>query len=103
MRIDGDVYHHATGFMECMRHRRNPEFAEAIRREPSASIAREMGDPGTLKWADLDLGKRALTPEELGEFERLSDRYAESLRHAAPWRGPEVTRWRGPARSSRGR
>ncbi len=68
--VDGKWYHHVTGFLESMKHRENPQFAEAIRKERSPSIAREMGDDAKVLWADLELGKRKLAGDEAARFER---------------------------------
>ncbi len=68
--VDGKWYHHVTGFLESMRHRENRQFAEAIRKERSPSIAREMGDDAKVLWADLELGKRKLSDRETSWFER---------------------------------
>lgn len=73
MRIDGKLYHHVTGFLESMKHRKNEWFADEIRRERSASIAREMGNDGRLLWADIELGKRKLTESETSWFEQHKD------------------------------
>jgi len=70
MHIDGKVYHHVTGFLEAMKHRENPLFAEEIRKERSPSIAREMGDDSRQMWADVDLGKRKLTDDEIRRYDR---------------------------------
>lgn len=68
--IDGLRYYHVTGFLESMKHRENWEFSRAIRDEKSASLAREMGDDARVLWADLDMGKRALTELEIRRFHR---------------------------------
>lgn len=70
MRVDGRWYHHVTGFLEAMKHRENHSFAEAIRKERSASIAREMGDDERVLWADIEFGKRKLTERETRWFEQ---------------------------------
>ncbi len=92
LHIRGATYHHVTGFLESMRHRGNPEFAEAIRCERSVSIAKEMGDPGTLKWADIDLGKRALTPQELEDYGRCERDYLREALAAKFKRGSWLTK-----------
>lgn len=69
MYVDGKLYHHVTGFLEAMRHRENPLFAEEIRKERSPSIAREMGDDSRQMWADVDLGKRKLTDDEKRRYD----------------------------------
>lgn len=68
--IDGLRYYHVTGFLESMKHRENWEFSRAIRDEKSASLAKEMGDDARILWADMDMGKRALTESETLRFER---------------------------------
>lgn len=70
MFVDGKWYHHVTGFLESAKHRENRQFAEAIRKERSPSIAREMGNDAKVLWADLELGKRKLTDREVAWFER---------------------------------
>ena len=81
VKIGGASYHHVTGYLESMKHRGNPEFAEAIRKERSPNIALEMGDVHAIKWADLDAGKRALTPSELESWRRHERAYlCEALR-----------------------
>lgn len=72
MYVDGKLYHHVTGFLEAMKHRENPSFAEEIRKERSPSIAREMGNESKLLWADVDLGKRHLTEEEQRQYDKTA-------------------------------
>ncbi len=74
--IDGKRYHHVTGFLEAMKHRENPSFADEIRKEKSPSIAREMGDLSRILWADADLGKRELTDSERREYDPVALRAA---------------------------
>lgn len=76
----GKRYHHVTGCMASLLHASNPEFAEAIRRERSASIAREMANPTRTLWADLDLGKRPLAPAEVERFDLVRDALLEEVR-----------------------
>jgi hypothetical protein len=83
-------YHHATGCLGSLLHASNPDFAEAIRHEKSESIAREMADPTRVAWADIDLGKRQLTPAEIDAFERVKERLEKDI-VAAPPRAPAVT------------
>lgn len=68
MTIDGKTYHHVEGWMQADKHGTNAEFAREIRRTPSASQAREMGAARVL-WADMDLGKRALTAREVRQWD----------------------------------
>ena len=65
--VRGRAYHHVEGWMQAAKHAGNPEFAREIRATASASQARAMGIEKRL-WADLDAGKRALTPGELGRW-----------------------------------
>jgi ribA/ribD-fused uncharacterized protein len=64
----GRSYHHVEGWMQASKHAGNPEFARAIRAAASASQARDMGAARQL-WADLDVGKRPLTPAELDRWQ----------------------------------
>jgi ribA/ribD-fused uncharacterized protein len=68
MDVQGRAYHHVEGWMQSQKHACNPQFAAHIRRAESASQARDMGAAREL-WADLDLGKRALTPHELADWD----------------------------------
>lgn len=68
--VDGKRYYHVEGWMQAKKHEGNPEFSEEIRRTPSASQARVMGAERVL-WADLDLGKRGLRPEEIDRWDRI--------------------------------
>lgn len=62
--VRGRTYYHIEGWMQSIKHSPNPEFSQAIRATASASQARDMGAERTL-WADLDSGKRPLTPREV--------------------------------------
>jgi predicted NAD-dependent protein-ADP-ribosyltransferase YbiA (DUF1768 family) len=72
MTIDGLRYFHVDGWMQTSKHGCNGTFARCIRRTESASVAREMGG-AKLLWADMDAGKRDLTPRELGDWEAYKD------------------------------
>jgi predicted NAD-dependent protein-ADP-ribosyltransferase YbiA (DUF1768 family) len=64
---DGRSFHHVEGWLQARKHERNPDFAREIARSRSASQARAMGDERLL-WADLDLGKRALTDDDVADW-----------------------------------
>ncbi len=72
--VHNKTYHHVEGWMQARKHSCNPEFAEAIRLTASASQVCDMGGAKEL-WADLDLGKRALSAEELAHWHASRVKY----------------------------
>ena len=66
--VHGRRFMHVEGWLQYKKHSCNPEFGEAIRLTASPSQAHEMGGRHEL-WADLDVGKRTLTEDEVRHWD----------------------------------